>query len=76
MPTGAWNTRLRQHLRCRHIDAGIATATMRSASLASGHPGVFAGVAGRVTAPLRMYESESATQNRRSQELRLSCDDL
>jgi hypothetical protein len=44
--------------------------------LASGHPGVFAGVAGRVAAPLRMYESKSAMQNRRNQGLRLSCDGL
>ncbi len=51
-------------IRCRHIDAVL---------LASGHPGVSAGVAGRVTAPLRMYEPHRAMHDRRSQGLRLSC---
>jgi hypothetical protein len=45
----------------------------------TGHRGTLAcsaGVAGRVAAPLRMYEAHAAMQNRRSQGLRLSCGEL
>jgi hypothetical protein len=61
---------------CRHIDAWPTTTARWVGVPGIGAPWRVAGVAGRVAAPLRMYESKRAMQNRRSQELRLSCGDL
>lgn len=75
MPVGH-GTRACDSTCCRHIDAGILMAGLTSEATVfpvSGHPGVFAGVAGRVAAPLRMYEAHRVTRDRHSQGLRLSC---